>query len=69
LHQNAAREFFTLARVGPPIYIAQNQPEDATWGRDAPRPQDDNDPDPPSSILVFSQAFKVDLTQNLREQP
>jgi lipoprotein-anchoring transpeptidase ErfK/SrfK len=67
LHQNAAREFFRLARVGTPVYIAQTQPEDATWGKDAPRPQDCNDPDPPSSILISSQAFKADPNQYLRE--
>jgi hypothetical protein len=65
--KNAAREFFTLARVGTPVYIAQTQPEDATWGKDAPRPQDCNDPDPPSSILISSQAFKADPNQYLRE--
>ena len=69
LHQNDAREFFTLARVGIPVYIAQTQPEGATWGKDAPRPQDYDDPDPPSSILISSQAFKADPTQYLREQP
>jgi hypothetical protein len=30
LHQNAAGEFFTLARVGTPVYIAQTQPEART---------------------------------------
>jgi hypothetical protein len=30
LHQNAAGEFFPLARVGAPVYIAQTQPEEAT---------------------------------------
>ncbi len=69
LHQNAAREFFTLAAVGTPVYIAQTQPEDATWGKSAPRPQDYNDPDPPNSTLISSQAFKVDPNQQLREQP
>ena len=39
----AAREFFTLAGVRMPVYIAQTQPEDATWGKNAPRPQDYND--------------------------
>ena len=50
---NAAREFFTLARVGAQVYIAQTQPKDATWGEGAPRLQDYNDSDPPlaSSFL------------------
>lgn len=69
LHQNAAREFFELARMGTPVYIAHVQPEDATLGKDQPRPQDYNDPDPPSRILISSHAFKNDPTQYLREQP
>jgi lipoprotein-anchoring transpeptidase ErfK/SrfK len=69
LHENAAREFFELARVGTPVYIAQTQPEDATLGKKPPRPDDYNDPDPPKSFLISSSAFKDDPTQHLREQP
>jgi len=69
LHQNAAREFFALARIGTPVYIAQTQPEDATLGVNPPRPQDYNDPDPPKGILISSHAFKVDPNQYLKEQP
>jgi lipoprotein-anchoring transpeptidase ErfK/SrfK len=69
LHENAAREFFELARVGTPVYIAQTQPEDATLGKNPPRPDDYNDPDPPKSFLISSSAFKDDPTQHLREQP
>ena len=67
LHQNAGGEFFQLARIGTPVYIAQTQPEDATLGKNPPRPHDYNDPDPPKSILISSRAFKNDPTQNLRE--
>ncbi len=69
LHQNAAREFFHLARLGTVVYIARNQPEDATIGKNPPRPHDYNDPDPPQPILISSRAFKDDPTQYLREQP
>jgi lipoprotein-anchoring transpeptidase ErfK/SrfK len=69
LHRNAAREFFELARIGTPVYIAQTQPEDATIGKNQPRPQDYNDPDPPKTVLISSRAFKEDPTQYLREQP
>jgi lipoprotein-anchoring transpeptidase ErfK/SrfK len=69
LHQNAGREFFQLARIGTPVHIAETQPEDATLGKNPPRPQDYNDPDPPMSILISSRAFKDDPTQTLREQP
>jgi lipoprotein-anchoring transpeptidase ErfK/SrfK len=69
LHKNAAREFYQLARIGTPVHIAQTQPEDATIGQNAVRPQDYNDPDPPKNLLVTSSAFKDDPTQFLREQP
>jgi lipoprotein-anchoring transpeptidase ErfK/SrfK len=69
LHQNAAREFYELARIGTPVHIAQTQPEDATLGKNPPRPQDYNDPDPPKSILISSAAFTDDPTQSLKEQP
>jgi lipoprotein-anchoring transpeptidase ErfK/SrfK len=69
LHQNAGREFFQLARIGTPVYIAQTQPEDATLGKNPARPDDYNDPDPPKSFLISSSAFKDDPTQHLREQP
>jgi hypothetical protein len=68
LHQNAARQFFALARIGTPVYIAQTQPEDATLGMNQPRPQGYNDPDPPKGILISSRAFKIDPNQYLREQ-
>jgi lipoprotein-anchoring transpeptidase ErfK/SrfK len=69
LHQNAAREFFELARIGTPVYIAQTQPEDATLGKNVPRPHDYNDPDPPKSFLISSRALKDDPAQYLRELP
>jgi lipoprotein-anchoring transpeptidase ErfK/SrfK len=69
LHKNAAREFFELARLGTPVYIARRQPEDATLGQNVPRPRDYNDPDPPNAFLISSRAFVDDPTQHLREQP
>ena len=69
LHKNAAREFFHLARLGTPVHIARTQPEDATIGKDPPRPHDYNDPDPPTAILISSRAFQDDSTQYLRDQP
>lgn len=69
LHENAAREFYELVRIGTPISIAANQPEDATLGKNAPRPQDYNDPDPPNAYLISSVVFKKDPNDALREQP
>ncbi len=68
IHQNAAREFFELVRMGTPVNIAETQPEDETLGKNQPRPQDYNDPDPPASFTISSAAFKKDPTQYLREQ-
>ena len=68
LHQNAAREFFELVKMGTPVHIAETQPEDATIGKDQPRPQDYNDPDPADSFTISSAVFKKDATQYLREQ-
>ena len=53
LHQNAAREFFTLARRQHAGLHCSNSTEDATLGKNAPRLQDYNDPDPPRSILIL----------------
>ena len=69
LHQNAAREFFELARIGTPVSIAEVQAEDATLGKNPARPQDYADPDPPSAFLISSAVFKTDATQTLRDQP
>lgn len=69
LHQNAAREFFELVRLGTPVYIANTQPEDATLGKNPPRPKDYADPDPPKPVLISPGYFKTDQTQYLRDQP
>ena len=48
LHEN----FFNLVKEGTPIHIAQSQPEDATIGKNVPRPTDYNLPDSPRSVLI-----------------
>ncbi|MBK1791725.1 L,D-transpeptidase [Persicirhabdus sediminis] len=40
LHVNVAPKFFALVKSGTPINIAYSQPEDATIGRNIPRPPD-----------------------------
>ncbi|MBV9490916.1 MAG: L,D-transpeptidase [Verrucomicrobia bacterium] len=57
LHPNAAPKFFALVHIGTPVSIAQTQPEDATVGKNAPRPQDYKDPDPPASYMISSRVF------------
>ena len=69
IHQHAARELYELVRIGTPVDIAQTQPEDATLGKNPPRPQDYNDPDPPKSLMVSPAAFKVFPSDALRDQP
>lgn len=58
IHQHAARELFEIVRIGTPVNIAQTQPEDETLGKNAPRPQDYNDPDPPKTITISPAVFK-----------
>jgi hypothetical protein len=57
LHKNVAPKFFALTKIGTPVNIAHSQPEDATLGKNLPRPQDYRDPDPPASVLVSNAAF------------
>lgn len=52
LHRTIAQEFFNLVKEGTPIHIAQSQPEDATIGKNVPRPTDYNQPDHPRSVLI-----------------
>ena len=69
LHENAAREFYEIVRMGTPVSIANTQPEDETIGKNAPRPQDYNDPDPPKAFTISSAVFKKDPNDIPREQP
>ncbi len=69
LHENAAREFFEIVRIGTPVSIASTQPEDATLGKNPPRPMDYNDPDPAKSFTISPAVFKKDSNDIPREQP
>lgn len=40
MHENVAPKFYELVRQGTPVSIASTQPEDATIGRNVPRPPD-----------------------------
>ena len=57
LHKNVAPKFFELVRIGTPIVIADSLPEDATIGKNVPRPNDFRDPDPAPEIMISSRAF------------
>lgn len=69
IHQHAARELFEIVRIGTPVNIALTQPEDATLGKNAPRPQDYNDPDPPKFLTISPAAFKKYPSDIPRDQP
>lgn len=58
LHKNTAPKFFALVQNGTPVYIARTQPEDATLGRNIPRPLDYTDPDPPNSYMISNGVFR-----------
>lgn len=58
LHKTAAPKFYHLVKLGTPVHIAVNQPEDATIGRDVQRPTDYADPDPPAIELISPSIFK-----------
>lgn len=57
LHANVAPKFYALVPAGTPIHIAQTQPEDATLGRNVPRPTDYALPDPPLPVMISNAAF------------
>ena len=69
LHENAARQFYDLTRLGTPVYIAETQPEDATIGRDIKRPHDYNDPDPHPSFTISPAVFKIRPGTELKANP
>ncbi len=72
LHANDAGKFFQLVKVGTPINIAKNQPEDCTLGLKFGRPKDYNNPDPSAESLVspsyFEQLKKVLLIEETNSQ-
>ncbi len=58
LHHNVAPKFFRLVSNGTPVSIRSSQPEDATIGRNVPRPPDAGPlPDFPASFYIGEQAF------------
>jgi hypothetical protein len=58
---------FSRSPVSEPWYTLPKPNLTTNLGQNAPAPLDYNDPDPPSTNLSFSQTFKVDPTQSLRE--
>ena len=53
MHENLAPKFFRLVSNGTPVNISNSQPEDATLGRNVPRPIDAGPlPDYPASFML-----------------
>jgi lipoprotein-anchoring transpeptidase ErfK/SrfK len=57
LHRTVAEDFFRLVKPGTPIHIAHSLPEDATLGKNVPRPTDYAMPDHPPSVLITDAPF------------
>ncbi|MEM7388163.1 MAG: L,D-transpeptidase [Verrucomicrobiota bacterium] len=58
LHKNIAPKFFDIVRAGTRVNIANTQPEDATIGRNIPRPPSPASlPDDPPSVSLTDLAF------------
>ena len=59
LHGEAAPKFFALMRIGTPVDIATEQPEDTTFGSKVQRVDDSRLPDPDPHIMISDQAFET----------
>ncbi len=58
MHENLAPKFYRLVKVGTRVSIAHSQPEDATLGRNVPRPIDSSPlPDYPGSFMLSDKYF------------
>lgn len=58
LHRTVAKDFFELVNAGTPIQISHSLPEDATVGKNVPRPTDFDHPDSPRSVLITDAPFE-----------
>ena len=57
LHTSVAADFFRMVKEGTPIHVARSLPEDATIGKNVPRPTDYDKPDSPRSLLITDAPF------------
>lgn len=58
MHKNVAPRFFRLVKVGTPVSIARSHPEDATIGRNIPRPPDSTKfPGNPDGMMALTDKF------------
>lgn len=60
MHKNVAPKFFRLVRNGTPVNISSSQPEDATIGRNIPRPPDSTPfPGNPDAMMLTNKFFTM----------
>jgi lipoprotein-anchoring transpeptidase ErfK/SrfK len=58
MHENLSPKFFNLVKNGTPVHIAYSQPEDATLGKNVPRPPDAGPlPNYPTSMMLSDGYF------------
>ena len=58
MHKNVAPKFYRLVSNGTPVNISTSQPEDATIGRNVPRPPDSTPfPSNPPKLMVTEKFF------------
>lgn len=57
LHKSVAEDFFNMIKVGTPVTIADSLPEDATLGKNVPRPTDYDMPDSPPAVKASDKVF------------
>jgi hypothetical protein len=65
IHKNASVKFYKLVQIGTPVTIANSLPEDDTIGRNVDHPTDYKDPDPPASLMISPDYFKMQRDSDL----
>ena len=67
MHENISPKFYKLVKVGTPVSIQYSQPEDATIGRNIPRPPDAGPlPDYPGGFYLGDGYYSKHKPANLR---
>jgi hypothetical protein len=60
MHKNISPKFFKLVSIGTPVNISYSQAEDATIGRDIPRPPDSTPfPGNPRAMMLTNKFFTM----------
>lgn len=57
LHKTIADDFYHMVKVGTPVTIANSLPEDATLGKNVPRPSDYDHPDSSPAVRASDAVF------------